>query len=193
MGYFPSVGLSWNIDKERFLHLGKQVSFLQLRLNGGVVGNQEIGDFRYIANIVPNTYYFNDVPVTAYVVENLPNPNLKWETTASYNIGLSTGFFDSRLTFTIDAYYKKTSDLLLDVPIESSTGFSSALRNIGSVSNKGIEFEATGILLQQKTGTGRRLLISPRMPTGWRAWGMPNLSSRRSTESEPFSIYSPLS
>ena len=63
MGYFPSVGLSWNIDKERFLHLGKQVSFLQLRLNGGVVGNQEIGDFRYIANIVPNTYYFNDVPV----------------------------------------------------------------------------------------------------------------------------------
>lgn len=149
-GYFPSVGLSWNIDKERFLHLGKQVSFLQLRLNGGVVGNQEIGDFRYIANIVPNTYYFNDVPVTAYVVENLPNPNLKWETTASYNIGLSTGFFDSRLTFTIDAYYKKTSDLLLDVPIESSTGFSSALRNIGSVSNKGIEFEATGILLQQK-------------------------------------------
>ena len=104
-----------------------------------MVGNQEIGDHQYIANVIPELYYFNDQPVTAYVVNNPPNPDLKWETTSSYNVGLNTGFLDGRINVTFDAYYKKTNDLLLNVPIEGVTGFSSALRNVGSVSNKGLE------------------------------------------------------
>lgn len=149
-GYFPSIGLSWNIDKEPFVHFHKNFSYLKLRFSAGVVGNQEIGDFRHISNIVPETYYFNDSPVTAYVIDNLSNPDLKWETTTSYNVGLNAGFFDGRLNITFDAYYKKTNDLLLNVPVENVTGFSSALRNIGSVSNKGLELEVGAMLLENK-------------------------------------------
>ena len=149
-GYFPSVGFSWNLDREPYIHFGKGISYLKLRFSAGVVGNQEIGDHQYIANVIPELYYFNDQPVTAYVVNNPPNPDLKWETTSSYNVGLNTGFLDGRINVTFDAYYKKTNDLLLNVPIEGVTGFSSALRNVGSVSNKGLELEISSTLIENK-------------------------------------------
>ncbi|MDR1456280.1 MAG: TonB-dependent receptor [Tannerella sp.] len=150
-GYFPSLGVSWNIDREAFFEeLRKDVSHLQVRLSGGTVGNQEIGDFRYLSNIVPQTYYFNDVPATAYIVENLSNDRLKWETTASYNLGLNAGFLKDRLNVTLDAYYKLTSDLLLEVPVERVTGFATAMRNVGSVSNKGLELEVDARIVDRK-------------------------------------------
>jgi TonB-linked SusC/RagA family outer membrane protein len=152
-GYFPSLGLSWNIDRESFFRdskISRKISHLQLRLSGGTVGNQEIGDFRYIANIVPTTYYFNDVPTTAYILENLSNDKLKWETTESYNLGVNIGLLNDRITFTLDGYYKLTNDLLLDVPVEDVTGFTSALRNAGSISNKGIEFESNFLVIDRK-------------------------------------------
>lgn len=148
-GYFPSVGLSWNIDKEPFFN-NKYISHLQLRLSGGTVGNQEIGDYRFISNMIPRTYYFNNVPSTAYVVENLSNDKLKWETTSSYNLGANIGLWNGRLNFVVDAYYKLTSDLLLQVPVELVTGFGTALRNVGSVSNKGIELELDAKIIESK-------------------------------------------
>ena len=149
-GWFPSLGLSWNVDRERWLHLGKNVDFIQLRASLGVVGNQEIGDYQFAANVVPKTVIVNGERATSYVISNKSNPDLKWETTASYNIGLSTGFFQGRLTATLDAYYKKTSDLLLNVPVEQVTGFSTVLRNVGSVTNKGVELELGGVLIDRK-------------------------------------------
>ena len=149
-GWFPSLGLSWNIDREKWLHLGKSVDFIQLRASVGTVGNQEIGDYQFAANVVPRTVIINNQKATSYIIENKSNADLKWETTTSYNIGLSTGFFQNRLTVTLDAYYKKTKDLLLDVPIEQVTGFSTVLRNVGSVTNKGIELEVGGILIDNK-------------------------------------------
>lgn len=149
-GWFPSLGLSWNIDREKWLHLGKSVDFIQLRASVGTVGNQEIGDYQFAANVVPRTVIINNQKATSYIIENKSNTDLKWETTTSYNIGLSTGFFQNRLTVTLDAYYKKTKDLLLDVPIEQVTGFSTVLRNVGSVTNKGIELEVGGILIDNK-------------------------------------------
>ena len=149
-GWFPSVGLSWNIDREKWIHLGKNVDFIQLRASLGTVGNQEIGDYQFAANVVPKTVIINDKQATSYVIANKSNPDLKWETTTSYNVGLSSGFFHNRLTVTFDAYYKKTSDLLLNVPIEQVTGFSTVLRNVGSVTNKGVELEIGGILIDKK-------------------------------------------
>jgi TonB-linked SusC/RagA family outer membrane protein len=149
-GWFPSLGLSWNIDREKWLHLGKSVDFIQLRASVGTVGNQEIGDYQFAANVVPRTVIINNQKATSYIIENKSNADLKWETTTSYNIGLSTGFFQNRLTVTLDAYYKKTKDLLLDVPIEQVTGFSTVLRNVGSVTNKGIELEVGGVLIDNK-------------------------------------------
>lgn len=149
-GLFPSIGASWNLDKEKFLHLSKKVDFLQLRASWGVVGNQEIGDYQFVANLSPATYVLNNQRVTAYLQSNMANKDLKWETTKSYNAGISSGFFGSRLTVTFDVYYKETSDLLLNVPTESTTGFSSVLRNIGSVENKGIELEVGGTIIESK-------------------------------------------
>ena len=149
-GWFPSAGLSWNIDREKWIHLGKKVDFIQLRASLGVVGNQEIGDYQFAANVVPKTVIINDNQATSYVIANKSNPDLKWETTTSYNVGLSSGFFQNRLTVTFDAYYKKTSDLLLNVPIEQVTGFSTVLRNVGSVTNKGVELEIGGVLIDKK-------------------------------------------
>ena len=149
-GWFPSLGFSWNIDREKWLHLSKKVDFIQLRASVGVVGNQEIGDYQFAANVVPRTVVVDGMRATSYIISNKSNPDLKWETTASYNVGLSTGFFKNRLTATLDVYYKKTSDLLLDVPVEQVTGFSTVLRNVGSVTNKGVEFEVGGVLVDKK-------------------------------------------
>lgn len=149
-GLFPSVGASWNLDKEKFFHLGRSVDYLQLRASWGVVGNQEIGDYQFVANLSPATYILNNQRVTAYLQSNMANPDLKWETTKSYNVGISSGFFSNRLTVTFDAYYKETSDLLLNVPTESTTGFSSVLRNIGSVENKGVELEIGATVIESK-------------------------------------------
>ncbi|GHT28733.1 SusC/RagA family TonB-linked outer membrane protein [Bacteroidia bacterium] len=149
-GYFPSLGLSWNIDNEPFFKSSWKVSHLQFRLSGGTVGNQEIGDFRFISNVVPRTYYFSNTPVTAFVPGNLSNPNLKWETTHSYNFGVNLGLFNDRLNAVFDAYYKVTNDLLLDVPIELVSGFRSVTRNEGRVSNKGVELELDGKIIEKK-------------------------------------------
>ncbi|MBO7546519.1 MAG: SusC/RagA family TonB-linked outer membrane protein, partial [Paludibacteraceae bacterium] len=149
-GWFPSLGTSWNIDREKWIHLGKDVDFIQLRASVGTVGNQEIGDYQFAANVVPRTVIIGNRQATSYIIDNKSNPDLKWETTTSYNIGVSTGFFQNRLTMTLDAYYKKTNDLLLDVPVEQVTGFSTVLRNVGSVTNKGVELEIGGILIDKK-------------------------------------------
>ena len=149
-GWFPSLGASWNIDREKWVHLGKKVDFIQLRASIGMVGNQEIGDYQFAANVEPRTVVINGMKATSYIIANKSNPDLKWETTTSYNIGLSTGFFQNRLTVTFDAYYKKTNDLLLDVPVEQVTGFSTVLRNVGSVTNKGVELEVGGVLIDRK-------------------------------------------
>jgi len=151
-GIFPSLGLSWNIDRERWLRLGKGVDFLQLRASVGTVGNQEIGDYQAGANVAPTSvsHYYNQQETVAYYIVNKANPDLKWERTASYNVGLSAGFFKNRLNVTLDGYYKKTSDLLLQVPVESVTGYETSLRNVGSVTNKGIELELQGVIIDRK-------------------------------------------
>ena len=151
-GLFPSLGLSWNIDREKWLHLSKDIDFIQLRASLGTVGNQEIGDYQAGANVAPTSvsHYYNQQETVAYHIVNMANPDLKWERTASYNIGLSAGFFKNRLNVTIDGYYKKTSDLLLQVPVEYVTGYETSLRNVGSVTNKGIELEAQGVIIDRK-------------------------------------------
>lgn len=139
-GWFPSLGLSWNINRERFIPEGGVVSNLKLRASYGVVGNQEIGDYEYTTTYSAASYGGS----TVYLKSNLGNDDLKWETTSQFNIGADAGFFDNRLNFVADLYYKKTSDLLLTVPVNSSTGTGSQLRNIGNVTNKGLELAVSG-------------------------------------------------
>jgi TonB-linked SusC/RagA family outer membrane protein len=149
-GYFPSIGLSWNINEESFFNKKSLVSALKVRVSAGTVGNQEIGDYRYEGYYAPLNYAFGGQLVTGYTRTNRANPDLKWETTTQYNVGLDLGLWKDRVNIVLDAYSKKTSDLLVDIPLEITSGFGSELRNAGEVSNKGIEIGLNANIIQQK-------------------------------------------
>ncbi len=146
-GYFPSIGLSWNVDKESFLSGVKSIDYLKVRLSGGQVGNQEIPDYAFSTTFSTGSYGGS----SSYSKSNAKNARLKWETTASYNAGFDLGLWRSRLTLVFDAYYKKTSDLLLQVPTGFATGVNTQLQNVGNVVNKGVELSATAALIQRRS------------------------------------------
>jgi TonB-linked SusC/RagA family outer membrane protein len=148
-GYFPSVGLSWNIEKEPFLKEVKAIDGLKFRLSAGTVGNQEIGDYRFLNTYNTLKYSFSNNIVIGYVKGNRANTDLKWETTSSYNAGIDLGLH-RRFSIVADVYYKKTSDLLLNIPVEVTSGYSTQLRNVGSLTNRGVELEVTGLLVDTK-------------------------------------------
>jgi len=138
-GYFPSAGFSWNAGQENFIKNIQQISNLKLRLSAGTTGNQEIGQYQSLATLSPVVYNFNGQLVTGFAASRLANANLKWEKTNQYDSGIDLGLLENRINVSFDAYYKRTNDLLLSIPIPLSTGFSTSLQNIGSVENKGLE------------------------------------------------------
>ncbi|MDR2843113.1 MAG: TonB-dependent receptor [Candidatus Symbiothrix sp.] len=150
-GIFPSLGVSWVVSDEEFLKDYQKLSNLKVRLSVGTVGNQEIGNYQYESRLGTETYSFNRNLVTGYIYENKGNSDLRWEKTTQYNLGFDAGFLNDRLNVTIDAYYKKTTDLLLDVPTQTTTGYASVLTNIGSVSNKGLEIGLNANIIKTKT------------------------------------------
>lgn len=146
-GYFPSVSAGWVISNEKFM--AKTVSwldFLKLRAGWGQNGNaQTISNFHWQGAFAYNTssyYTFNGNPdqyVSGAAPSRLPNEDLTWETSEQLNIGLDARFLSGRLGFTLDWYNKKTKDLLVAVPVDPTTGFSTQMKNAGTVENKGIE------------------------------------------------------
>jgi len=138
-GYFPSGAFAWRVIDESFMKALPTFSDLKLRVGYGVIGNQEIANYASMARYSSNGYTLGGNRVIGITVNNIPNPNLSWESTASTNLGLDLGFLGNRITVTTDVYYKKTKDLLLNVSIPRSTGFASQLINAGSVENKGFE------------------------------------------------------
>lgn len=145
-GYFPSLGLSWNLDKERFLANVNWLTALKLRGSIGTVGNQEIGDYEYATSYTASSYGGG----TAYSRSNLGNSDLKWETTTSFNVGVDASFLRGRLNFVADYYHKTTNDLLLYLPVNSSTGTTSQLTNVGQVVNHGFELGVDGTLIDRR-------------------------------------------
>ena len=145
-GYFPSLGLSWNVDQEPFLREVEKIDYLKVRLSGGLVGNQEIPDYAFSTSYATGSYGGS----SSYAKQNTANDNLKWETSASYNLGFDLGLWKNRVNIVFDAYYKKTSDLLLVVPMGFASGVTSQLQNVGNVVNKGLELSVSANLLQRK-------------------------------------------
>jgi TonB-linked SusC/RagA family outer membrane protein len=148
-GYFPSAAFAWNISREDFLSSYKTISNLKLRLSAGVTGNQEIGQYLSLATLGSATYFFGGQTYIGFAPNRIANPDLGWETTAQYDGGIDFSLYKNRINFVFDAYYKKTTNLLLNVPIPYTTGQSTALQNYGSVENKGIEL---GINTENFTG-----------------------------------------
>jgi TonB-linked SusC/RagA family outer membrane protein len=152
-GTFPSASIGWRISEEPFL---KSVSFiddLKVRLSWGKSGNNNIGDYSAIATLTSAGYSFGgNTPVAAngQVLSGQANPNLKWETSNTWNAGLDGSFLRSRINITVDVYQKKNTDLLLNLPVLSASGFSSNLQNIGSVQNRGLELGINTVTIAQK-------------------------------------------
>ena len=148
-GTFPSAAFSWNVSNEKFLKGIKQISSLKFRLSAGLTGNQEIDPYKSLARLSNYQYSFANTLVNGFATSSFANPDLTWEKTAQYNLGFDLALFTNRIQLTSDIYYKKTSDLLLEVPVPYSSSLSSAFQNLGVVENKGIE---VGLKTQNLTG-----------------------------------------
>lgn len=138
-GIFPSGSFGWVISNEEFLKKSKTVSLLKLRASYGITGNAGIGNFDYKGLYAIGSY----AAYSAIYPSTIANPDLSWEKTAQANIGFDFGFYRDRLTGQIDVYQKNTTDLLLEVPIPSTTGFTVQTQNVGAMTNKGIEISVT--------------------------------------------------
>ena len=154
-GFFPSGAFAWNIAHEPFLKDVKEVSTLKLRLSIGQTGQQDgIGDYVYLAryNMSNNPSYMYNMGNENFMNMLTPqayDPLIRWETTTTYNVGIDYGFFDERLSGSIDAYLRDTKDLLNSVQVPMGSNFGNKLMtNIGSIRNTGLEFSVSGIPVQ---------------------------------------------
>jgi len=154
-GYFPAASVAWRASDEEFIKRINVFSDLKVRASYGQAGNNRIANdaWRFLFQPTANRPYgaggLNQTYYT-FVNGSLPNPNLKWETTISRNIGLDFGFFKNRLSGTLDLYKNTTKDLLVNNDIPPQTGFTSQLINIGQTSNKGAELSLTGVIFEKK-------------------------------------------
>jgi len=139
-GNFPSASLGWVLSEEPFIQNIRQINLLKLRLSYGKVGNNNIGDYTYLAAVNSNDYVFGNQVTPGKSLNGIGNSFLTWETTEGYDIGLDLELFNNRLSFTYDYYWKKTDGLLyaIDIPIQS--GFSSITSNVGRFDFWGHEF-----------------------------------------------------
>ena len=162
-GYFPSGSLAWSFSEEDFMaEYKKWFSSGKLRLSWGLTGNNRIGEYDYLALLdMIKSHVTNGLPNTVYPFDNnnanvgvapisLPNEDLKWETTEQWNLGVDLGFFDDRIGFTADIYRKTTRDLLLDATLPYSSGYLTAMKNIGKVRNDGLELTLNTVNIDTK-------------------------------------------
>lgn len=138
-GTFPSVSVGWRVTEENWVRNQKIFSDLKLRASYGGTGNFQIPNYSSYSLLNAANYLYSNVIANGLTPATAPNPNIGWEKTTQWNIGLDMGFFNNRLTLGIDYYKSVTDGLLLDVPVPAASGFTTSLQNIGKVNNKGVE------------------------------------------------------
>ena len=135
-GQFPSVSAGWLLTEERFMKNISAISFLKLRASYGITGNAEIGNFPQLGLAAGDASY---VGSPGQRPSQLANPDLRWETTKQADFGIDFGLFKNRVSGELDYYEKNTTDLLLEVNVPASTGFTRLFKNVGKLTNKGVE------------------------------------------------------
>jgi TonB-linked SusC/RagA family outer membrane protein len=135
-GFFPAASVAWRMSEEHFMDKAGKIDELKIRASIGLTGNDGIPDFASLG-LYSGSYDYEDNPGIAST--QLPNPDLKWETTLQTGIGLDFAMFNNRIALNADLYFNKTKDLLLARPLPPTTGFTSVYDNIGNLENKGIE------------------------------------------------------
>ncbi|MEX2232855.1 MAG: SusC/RagA family TonB-linked outer membrane protein, partial [Cyclobacteriaceae bacterium] len=142
-GYFPGGAIAWNMDREQFFNRALPfISTSKLRASYGSIGNNRVGDFDTYPRLVQSLHGYsfnNQTPIGAVYVSAVGNPSLRWEKVTTMDLGYEFGMLNDRISMEIDLYSKVTEDLLLNAALPPTTGFSSAVKNIGKLRNKGIE------------------------------------------------------
>src|SRR6202012_4503844 len=139
-GNFPSVSAGWVISDENFMKNSKNISFLKVRGSYGSLGNDNIGNYTYLAGVQQTNYVYNNTLAAGTSLNGIGNNQLTWETTTGYGLGLDLSLFKGRLSLTYDHYRKKTDGLLYAINIPVQSGFSSINANVGRFDFWGHEF-----------------------------------------------------
>lgn len=152
--YFPSGAVAWKFGNNPFIKNIKAISEGKLRLSYGLTGNNRVTDFPYLTqygvSTVQQGYTINNLEQSGLIPQTLGNPNLKWETTAQWDLGLDMAFLNRRIDLTVDVYRKTTKDLLLNAKIPTSYGYNGIFKNIGRVQNQGLEISINTVNIRKK-------------------------------------------
>lgn len=149
-GYFPSVGVGWTISNESFLKESPTLSNLKLRASYGITGSQSIQPLQSLTLLGTANAVYGDILYSGLAPTRLGNPNLEWEKTSQFNVGLDVGFLRDRFFASVDYYKKTTDDLLLNFPLPTSAGLGSITANAGSIENKGFEVVLGGYIVDSQ-------------------------------------------
>lgn len=151
-GFFPSAGIAWKLEQEKwFSPLRNIISDAKIRTSWGLVGNQGISAYQTLYTLSPNNNVWgSNFSSIGFSPNRLPNPNLRWETTSSTNLGLDLSFLKGRINFTVDLYRRMTKDLLFNVRTPASSGFTTIQDNIATLRNQGLEFTLGGRIINTR-------------------------------------------
>ncbi len=149
---YPAFSAGWNIAREDFMSQYKWIDNLKLRVGFGQTSNQAISPYSTLGSLNIRNYNFGDTYKAGYYVNILPNSELGWEYSKTWNFGLDFSFFNGRLNGSFEYYVQKTKDVLLDVSMPSTSGVSSYTGNIGTTQNKGFELSLNGVIIDNKNG-----------------------------------------
>ena len=149
---YPAVSAGWNIAREEFMEKFTWLDNLKLRIGYGETSNQAISPYSTLGGLAIRNYNFGSDYKSGYFVNSLPNSELGWEFSKTWNFGLDFSLFNGRLSGSFEYYIQKTNDILLAVSMPSTSGVSSYTGNIGKTQNKGWEFSLNGIIIDNKNG-----------------------------------------
>lgn len=150
---YPAVSLGWNINNEKFMKNVPWVDLLKIRAGYGQTSNQSIAPYATLGRLSTKYYNYDTDYVTAYYVTSLPNNDLGWEFSETWNFGVDYGFFNGRLSGSIEYYHVLTHDLLMTINLPSTAGVDSYTANVGKTMNNGLEFTANGTIIKN-SGNG---------------------------------------
>ena len=149
--FFPSGALAWRVSEEDFLKGNSVISNLKVRTSYCLTGNSEIPAYSSLSLLSSNyATVIGETRVSGTGISRLANPNLQWEKTAQTDLGVELGLFNNRLNIELDYYYRLTTDMLLDAPVPSTSGYTTIRRNVGSMENQGLEFSLNATIADRE-------------------------------------------